>query len=56
MKVVFNPYIYLDKVAVMMQEAVCIQAKVRGQDRNTGCVPISHVDGELLCNFTLWMR
>ncbi|XP_058274902.1 nucleolar pre-ribosomal-associated protein 1 isoform X1 [Hemibagrus wyckioides] len=44
MKVVFNPYIYLDKVAVMVQEAVCIQAKVRGQDRNTGCVPISHVD------------
>ncbi|KAK3513781.1 hypothetical protein QTP70_028898 [Hemibagrus guttatus] len=44
MKVVFNPYIYLDKVAVMVQEAVCIQAKVRGQDRNTSCVPISHVD------------
>ncbi|KAB5535628.1 hypothetical protein PHYPO_G00120070 [Pangasianodon hypophthalmus] len=44
MRVVFNPYIYMDKVAVMVQEAVCLQAKIRGQDGNTSCVPISHID------------
>ncbi|XP_047018439.2 nucleolar pre-ribosomal-associated protein 1 isoform X7 [Ictalurus punctatus] len=44
MRVVFNPYIYMDKVAVMVQEAVCLQAKMRGPDRNTTGVPISHID------------
>lgn len=51
MRVVFNPCIYMDKVAVVVQEAVCLQAKIRGQDRNTNCVPISHIDGELSYSF-----
>lgn len=51
MRVVFNPYIYMDKVAVMVQEAVCLQAKMRGPDRNTTGVPISHIDGELSYSF-----
>lgn len=52
MRVVVNPYIYMDKVAVMVQEAVCLQAKLRGQDTNTSCVPISHIDGKQSFSFT----
>ncbi|XP_047662255.1 nucleolar pre-ribosomal-associated protein 1 [Tachysurus fulvidraco] len=44
MRVVCNPYIYMDKVAVMVQEAVCLQAKIRGQDTNASGVPISHIN------------
>lgn len=51
MRVVVNPYIYMDKVAIMVQEAVCLQAKLRGQDANTSCVPISHIDGKLSYSF-----
>lgn len=47
MRVVVNPYMYMDKVTVMVQQAVCLQAKLRGQDRNTSCVPILHIDGKL---------
>ncbi|XP_066508287.1 nucleolar pre-ribosomal-associated protein 1-like isoform X1 [Hoplias malabaricus] len=35
MKVVNNPYVYMDKVAAMVQEAVCLQAEGSGQDRET---------------------
>lgn len=52
MRVVFNPYIYMDKVALMVQEAMCLQAKLGGQNRNTSRVPISHIDGELSYSFT----
>ncbi|XP_060761898.1 nucleolar pre-ribosomal-associated protein 1 isoform X2 [Neoarius graeffei] len=45
MRVLFNPYIYMDKVAVVVQEAVSLQAKIWGRDMNTDCVPISHIDG-----------
>ncbi|TTH23517.1 Nucleolar pre-ribosomal-associated protein 1 [Bagarius yarrelli] len=43
LKVVLNPCLYMDKVAVMVQEAVCLQVKIRGQDKDTS-VPVSHID------------
>lgn len=52
MRLVLNPYIYMDKVAVMMQEAVCLQTKIQGQEKNPSSAPILHIDGELLYNFT----
>lgn len=51
MRVVVNPYIYMDKVGIMVQEAACLQAKHRGQDANTSCAPISHIDGKLSYSF-----
>ncbi|KAM9439632.1 nucleolar pre-ribosomal-associated protein 1 [Clarias gariepinus] len=41
-RVVLNPCIYMDKVAVMIQEAVHHQAKIRGHDMNSSSVSISH--------------
>ncbi|KAF5902994.1 nucleolar pre-ribosomal-associated protein 1, partial [Clarias magur] len=49
-RVVLNPYIYMDKVAVMVQEAVHHQAKIRGQDMNSSSLSISHFDG-VLCEY-----
>lgn len=42
----------MDKVAVMIQEAVHHQAKIRGHDMNSSSVSISHFNGELSCIFT----
>ncbi|XP_036418285.1 nucleolar pre-ribosomal-associated protein 1 isoform X2 [Colossoma macropomum] len=47
MKVVCNPYEYVDKVAAMVQEAVCLQAEMSGQNRGTGTLPISHINDKL---------
>ncbi|KAI4893107.1 hypothetical protein NFI96_020631 [Prochilodus magdalenae] len=47
LRVVCNPYEYMDKVAAMMQEAVCLQAEISVQDRGAGNVPTSHISDEL---------
>ncbi|XP_046732396.1 LOW QUALITY PROTEIN: nucleolar pre-ribosomal-associated protein 1 [Silurus meridionalis] len=44
MRVVLNPYKYTDTVAAMVQEAVCLQAKIRGADWDTRFAPISCID------------
>uniref|UniRef100_A0AAR2JVE7 Nucleolar pre-ribosomal-associated protein 1 C-terminal domain-containing protein n=1 Tax=Pygocentrus nattereri TaxID=42514 RepID=A0AAR2JVE7_PYGNA len=41
MKVVCNPYEYMDKVVAMVQETVCLQAEMSGQNRGTGTLPNS---------------
>ncbi|KAI5624249.1 nucleolar pre-ribosomal-associated protein 1 [Silurus asotus] len=44
MRVVLNPYKYMDTVADMVQEAVCLQAKIRGQDWDSTFASITCID------------
>ncbi|XP_076837432.1 nucleolar pre-ribosomal-associated protein 1 isoform X2 [Brachyhypopomus gauderio] len=43
-RVVSDPFVYMDKIAAMVQHTVCVQAEISGQDRDTDSVPISHID------------
>ncbi|XP_072525453.1 nucleolar pre-ribosomal-associated protein 1 isoform X4 [Salminus brasiliensis] len=43
MRVMCNPYIYLEKVAAMLQEAVCLQTEMSGQDQKGCNLPVSHI-------------
>uniref|UniRef100_A0A8B9KCG9 URB1 ribosome biogenesis homolog n=1 Tax=Astyanax mexicanus TaxID=7994 RepID=A0A8B9KCG9_ASTMX len=43
MRVMCNPYIYLDKVAAVAQEALGLQAELSGRDREPCDLPGSHI-------------
>ncbi|XP_026881720.2 nucleolar pre-ribosomal-associated protein 1 isoform X3 [Electrophorus electricus] len=48
MRVVSDPFVYMDKIAAMVQHTVC------GQDRDTDSIPISHIDDDqVICNVVM---